>query len=93
MSLMLRNSWSNLKKRKGKGHDNIQSNHQDENNNYAEDDIISIISDDEMINEERGLEAFDMNTVITISRTVQILNGQEVGSHVEVESRYYEHSC
>ena len=78
-------------KRQGKGQDNIQSNHQDENNNYAEDDIISISSDDEMINEERGLEVSDMKTVIqtviiTASRTVQMLNGQEVGSHVEIES-------
>ena len=55
----LRNSWSNLKKRQGKGQDNIQSNHQDENNNYAEDVITSISSDDEMINEERGLEVSD----------------------------------
>ena len=72
-----------FEEKQGKGQDNIQSNHQDENNNYAEDDIISISSDDEMINEERGLE------VLTASRTVQILNGQEVGSHVEVESRYF----
>jgi hypothetical protein len=28
-----------------------------------------------------------------ITRTVQILNGQEVGSYVEVESSHYEHSC
>jgi hypothetical protein len=64
MSLMLRISWSDLKKRQGKGQDNIQSNHQDENNNYAEDDIISIRGDDEMINEERGLVVSDMKTVI-----------------------------
>jgi len=53
-----------FEKRQGKGQDNIQSNHQDENNNYAEDDIISIRDDDEMINEERGLEVSDMKTVI-----------------------------
>ena len=42
---------------------------------------------------ERGLEVSDMKTYDSASRTVQILNSKEVGSHVEVESRYYEHSC
>jgi len=57
-------------KRQGKGQDNIQSNHQDENNNYAEDDIISISSDDEMINDERGLEVSDMKTLKKSSKSV-----------------------
>ena len=69
-----------FEKRQGKGQDNIQSNYQDENNNYAEDDIISISSDDEMINEERGLEVSDMKTVIqTVMITTKYLMAKKLG--------------
>ena len=69
-----------LEKRQGKGQDNIQSNHQDENNNYAEDDLISISSDDEIINEERGLEVSDMKTVIqTVMITIKYLMAKKLG--------------
>jgi hypothetical protein len=62
----------------------------------VEDEIICISSDEEITNEERGLDIFKMKNVVEtvmITRTVQILNVQEVGSHVGVESSYYEHSC
>ena len=69
-----------FEKRQGKGQDNIRSNYQDENNNYAEEDIISISSDDEMINEERGLEVSDMKTVIqTVMITTKYLMAKKLG--------------
>jgi len=78
-----------FEKQQGKEQEDIQIN---ENNNYVEDEIIYISSDEEITNEERGLDVSKMKTVM-ITRTVQILNGHEVGSHVEVETSYYEHSC
>ena len=83
----------NLKKQQGKEQGDIQIN---ENNNYVEDEIIYISSDEEITNDERGLDVSKMKNVVEtvmITRTVQILNGQEVGSYVKVESSYYEHSC
>jgi hypothetical protein len=62
----------------------------------VEDEIIYISRDEEITNEERGLDVSKMKNVVEtvmITRTVQILNGQEVGSYVEVESSHYEHSC
>jgi hypothetical protein len=53
----------------------------------VEDEIIYISSDEEITNEERGLDVSKMKNVVEtvmITRTVQIL---------EVESSYYEHSC
>ena len=82
-----------FEKQQGKEQEDIQI---DENNNYVEDEIICISSDVEITNEERGLDVSKMKNVIEtvmITRTVQTLNGHEVGSHVEVETSYYEHSC
>ena len=79
----------NLKKQQGKEQGDIQIN---ENNNYVEDEIIYISSDEEITNEERGLDVSKMRNVVEtvmITKTVQILNGHEVGSHVEVETSYY----
>lgn len=63
--------------KQGKEQEDIQN---DENNNYMEDEIICISSDEEINNEERGLDVSKMKTVqpqtVVVTKTVQILNGQ-----------------
>ena len=66
-----------FEKQQGKEQDDIQN---DENNNYVEGEIICISIDEEITNEERGLDVSKMKSVVetvVVTRTVQILGGQE----------------